>query len=160
MMAPANGNGHAPIVVEEDTRFATGSRPMGSTAPVEDGQSIGELFQDLGREARNLLNLELELARTEMSEKASKAGKNVGFIAAGGFVAYAGFLAIIFAVILALSYLIPGWLAALIVGAVVILGGYLLIRTGLNGLKTTSMAPKQTVASLQKDKEWLQEQRQ
>lgn len=143
-MAPTNG--HAP---------ATGYAP----AQVEDdGRSIGELFQELTQDARNLVSLEFDLAKTEMSEKAGKVGKDVGFMAAGGFVIYAGFLALVFAAIAGLANFIAPWLSALIVGVVVILVGYVLLRTGMNGLKRANLTPQQTIQSLQRDKEWVQEQ--
>lgn len=140
MIAPTNG--HTSVRAQEDDR------------------PIGMLFQDLSQDVRTLVALELALAKTEMSEKVSAAGKDVGYMAGGGFVIYAGFLAVIFAVIVGLSNLIPLWLSALIVGIVVILIGYALLRAGMNGLKQISFAPQQTMDSLQRDKEWLQEQRQ
>lgn len=135
-MAPTNG--HGPEVVVQE-------RPL------------GQLFQELAQDTRSLVSLEVELAKTEMTEKVVKTGKDVGFLAAGGFVAYAGLLAIIAAVIVGLANFIPAWLSALLVGAVVVLIGYALIRKGLNDMKSRSMAPEQTVASLKQDKEMLQD---
>lgn len=136
MMSPTNGHGPGMPVQE---------RPL------------GELFQELAQETRSLASLEVELAKTEMADKASKAGKDVGFMAAGGFVAYAGLLAIIAAIIVGLANFIPAWLSALLVGAVVALIGYALIRKGMNDMKSRSLVPTQTVASLQQDREVLQD---
>lgn len=126
-------------------------------APVDE-RPLGDLFQDLVQDTRTLVKLELGLAKTELSEKAAQTGKDVAFMAAGGFVAYAGFLAIIAAVIIGLAHVIPPWLSALIVGIVVALVGYALLRKGMSDLKSRSMAPKQTLDSLKRDKEWIQDQ--
>lgn len=134
------GNGHGPAQMEAEAR------------------PIGTLFQELAQETRTLVSLELELAKTELSEKASQTAKDAGFMAAGGFVIYAGFLAIIAAIAIGLANFIPAWLSALIVGVVVVLIGYALLRKGMNDLKNRSMVPQQTVESLKQDREWLQEQ--
>src|SRR3712207_8586422 len=50
----------------------------------------------------------------------SRVGRDIGFLAIGGAVAYAGFLAIVATVIIALGANgVPWWLAALLVGVVV-----------------------------------------
>jgi hypothetical protein len=60
-----------------------------------DDRTLGELFAELAQETTTLVRHEVNLAKVEMSEKASRAGKHVGFLAAGGAVAYAGLLAIL-----------------------------------------------------------------
>lgn len=128
------------------------------TTETTDERSLGELFTDLWGETRTLINQELELARTEMSQKTAVIGRDVGMLAAGGFVIYAGFLAIIAAIIVGISAWIPAWLSALIVGVVVAVIGYVLVRTGMNGIKHQSLAPQQTTASLKETKQWAQDQ--
>jgi hypothetical protein len=124
----------------------------------EDTRSIGELFSELANETTTLLRQEIQLAKTEMTQKATEAGKDVGLIGAGGALAYAGLLALIAAVIIGLGQLIPMWLSALIVGLVVVGIGYLLIQRGLTALKQIDPTPRQTIQTLQEDKEWVKEQ--
>ena len=45
----------------------------------KDDRSIGELFAELSRETTALLRQEVQLAKAEMTQKASRVGKNVGF---------------------------------------------------------------------------------
>lgn len=118
---------------------------------------VSELFQELAQDARNLASLEMELAKGELSEKVAATGKDVGFMAAGGFVAYAGFMAIVAAIILVLAYFIPAWLSALLVGVVVALIGYAVLRKGMNGLKSRNLTPEQTIASLKQNQAWIKE---
>ncbi len=115
-------------------------------------RSLGELFGDLSRETSTLVRQEVALARTELTQTATKVGKDIGFLAVGGAIAYAGLLALIAAVILALVALgIPAWLSALIVGAVVAGAGYALVQRGLAALKSEDMAPRQTIDTLKGD---------
>ena len=49
-----------------------------------DDRSLGELFSELTQETRTLVRQEVDLAKSEMSQKASRLGKDIGFLAAGG----------------------------------------------------------------------------
>lgn len=126
-----------------------------------DDRSIGELFGDLSRETTTLIKQEINLAKTEMIQKASKTGKDVGFLAVGGAVIYAGLLAIIAGIIVLIGQVIaiPYWVSALGVGIIVALVGYMLVRRGLNDLKQQKPVPDQTIETLKEDKEWAQNQR-
>ncbi len=123
-----------------------------------DQRSLGDLFTELANETSTLVRQEIQLARAEMTQKASSAGRDAGMIGAGGALAYAGLLAIIAAVIIGLGQLIPMWLSALIVGLVILVIAYLLVRRGLDGLKNLNPLPEQTIETLNEDKEWAKEQ--
>jgi hypothetical protein len=123
-----------------------------------DDRSLGELFSELSQETTTLIRQEVNLAKTEMSQKASRVGKHIGVLAAGGAVAYAGLLAIIAGVIALLGLAIPLWLSALLVGLVVAGAGYFLVRRGLDALKQEDLAPRETIQTLKEDKEWAKDQ--
>lgn len=123
-----------------------------------DDRSLGDLFSELSRQTSTLVRQEIALAKAEMSQKASQAGKDAGMIGAGGAIAYAGFLAIVAAAVLLLGKAIDWWLAALIVGVLVAIVGGILIKMGLDHLKQTSPAPEQTIETLKEDKEWAKRQ--
>jgi len=125
------------------------------TGQQQDNRSLGELFGDLARDTGTLVRQEVELARTEMTQKAMRVGKDIGFLLAGGAVAYAGFLAILAAIAVGLGQLgVPWWLAALLVGLVVAgIGGFLVMR-GLSALRQETAVPQQTIDTLKEDAEW------
>jgi fatty acid desaturase len=125
----------------------------------KDDRSLGELFADLARESSTLLRQEVQLAKTELSQKASALGRDVASVAIGGLVAYAGLLAIVAALIIGLAAAgLPWWVAALLVGLIVIGIGYGLIQRGLTALKRENFAPQRTIESLQEDARWAKEQ--
>jgi hypothetical protein len=124
----------------------------------QNDRSLGELFGELSRQTGELVRQEVALARTELGQKAAQVGKDVGFLAVGGAIAYAGLLAIIAAIIILLANVIPWWLSALLVGIVVALIGYFLVQRGLDALKKESMAPKQTIETIKEDTEWAKQQ--
>lgn len=124
-----------------------------------DERSLGELFGDLARETSVLVRQEVQLAKTEMAQKASAIGKDIGLLTVGGAVAYAGLLALITTAIILLGTVgLPWWLAALIVTIVVLAIGGILVQRGLTALKHESMAPQQTIETLNEDRQWAKEQ--
>ena len=125
----------------------------------KDERSLGELLGDLMQQTGTLVRQEMKLATTELSDKASRVGKDIGALAVGGAVAYAGFLALLAAIIIGLGQLgLPWWIAALLVGAVVVAIGGLMVQKGLTALKHQSMVPQQTITSLKEDQTWAKEQ--
>jgi xanthine/uracil permease len=125
-----------------------------------DGErSLGDLFAELSRETTTLVRQEVALAKTELTQKATRAGKDVGFLAVGGAVAYAGLLAFVAACILALHLIVHlWWLSAAIIAVVVLAIGYLLVRQGLDRLRRADLAPTRTAETLKQDAVWAKEQ--
>ena len=123
-----------------------------------DNRSLGELFSELAQETSTLVRQEVNLAKTEMSQKASTAGKHVGVLAAGGALAYAGLLAVLAGIIALLSNVMPLWASALLVGIVVAVVGYLLVRRGLDALKREDFTPRETIETLKEDQQWAKDQ--
>jgi uncharacterized membrane protein len=117
----------------------------------KDDRSLGELFGDLAGQTGALVREEVTLAKAELTQTATQAGKNIAMLVIGGAVAYAGLLALLAAVILALVTVLPAWLAALIVGLVVAGVGALLLQRGRAALAHTDLAPRQTLATLVAD---------
>ena len=121
-------------------------------------RSLGELFSELANETTTLVRQEVQLAKIELGQKAAHAGKQVGLVALGGAVAYAGLLAVLAALILLLGQFIPMWASALLVGLVVMGIGYYLSQQHIDALKHADMTPRATLETLRQDKEWAREQ--
>ena len=124
-----------------------------------DNRSIGDLLAELSRETSQLVRKEVELASTEMTAKAKKAGGHVGVAAAGGALAHAGLLVFLAALVLGLSELgVTPWLSALLISLLTLGVGYLLVNRGLSGLRNSSVAPTRTMESLKEDARWTTRQ--
>jgi hypothetical protein len=125
----------------------------------KDDRSLGELFGDLARDMGVLVRQEVGLATTEMTHKAARMARNVAVLAVGGLVAYAGVLAMLAAIIVALAVAGLGWWqAAALVGVVVTIIGVLLVQRAIDALKRTDLTPTQTVQTLKEDTRWAKEQ--
>ena len=128
-------------------------------AMIEDDRSLGEMFAELSRDTRTLIQQEVQLAKTELSEKASKMTGGAALVVGGGLIAYGGLLAIIAAVVLILIALgLPPWAAAGLGGSLVAGLGYMLIRSGLAALRTQELTPRNTIETRKEDARWLKVQ--
>jgi hypothetical protein len=124
----------------------------------DEERSLGDLFSQLTHDLSTLIRQEVTLAKTELSQKVSVMGKDVRLLAAGGALAYAGFLVILAGIVLALGLVLPWWASALIVGVVVAAIGYFLIRKGQTAIKQADLPPKQTIETLKEHQQWVKEQ--
>ncbi|MCF7203090.1 phage holin family protein [Pseudomonas oligotrophica] len=130
-----------------DTTYQT------QTLHPEQDHSVGGLLRQLTREVPALFTKELALAKAELGEslRATKAG--VASVATGGAVLLAGFIVLLFAGVYGLATMMPAWLAALIVGGIVVIIGMVMVAAGKKKFEASSFKPDRTIHSLNKDKE-------
>ena len=126
--------------------------------PDKQDRSIGELFADLANETSTLVRQELALAKVELTQTATRVGRNVGQLVLGGAVAYAALLALLAAIIILLADIMPWWTAAFVVAVLVGIVAAVLILKALAALKQTNLAPRQTVETLKEDAQWAKQQ--
>ncbi len=125
---------------------------------IEQPRPLGELFSELAQETGTLVRKEVELAKIEMTAKARHAGRDAALVAGGGSVAMLGVMALMAALILALGTLLPLWVSALLVGAVVTATGGVFVARGIRAFKGLAAAPRETMQTLEENKRWLKEQ--
>lgn len=136
------GNGR----LRPDTEEARPHRPLAA------------LLSDLAGETSLLVRQEITLFKAELSEKLTRAGLGTGALAAGGLIAFSGWLALVAAAILGLSYALAPWLSALIVGVLVIALGGGLVLFGKSRLNADALVPRRTLNSLREDEAWIRDQ--
>jgi hypothetical protein len=133
-----------------DGRFANMRRP--------DSRTFGDLLSELTTETSTLVRQEIQLAKTELSEKATDVGKDAALITTGGAIAYAGLITLAFGLSLVLGLVMVTWLAFLIVGVCIAFSGYALLQLGLTRLERTNLALSKTAETLEEDKQWIKEE--
>lgn len=118
-------------------------------------RTIGELFADLSQKTSLLIQQEVQLARSELSQKATQVGRASAMLGAGGMVANAALLTLVCTAILLLVQLgLDAWAASGLMAVLLAAVGYLLVRAGLHRLKQP-LAPAETVDSLKETAQWL-----
>ena len=122
--------------------------------------SVGELLTQLSEETSRLVRNELALAKVEMIDKAKHAGVGAGLFSAAGILAHFGAAVLIATAILALDLVMPAWLAALIIGIVVLIAAGV---AALLGKKQVSQAgppaPERTIDNVKRDIDTVKEAR-
>jgi hypothetical protein len=119
----------------------------------QSSRSIPELFGDAVGQLAKLVGNEFELARAELSEKATQAGRAAAMIGAGAVVLIPALVLLLFALS---SALIRGGLsqpvAYLLTGAGAALVSVALIVTGLRRLSGDALKPSVMLDQVQRDK--------
>jgi len=130
-----------------------GSDP--AAEPHRSERSITALLSNLANETAILVRQEVALLRAELNEKLTRTGRGAGALAAGGLIVFSGWLALLAAAVLGLSDVVAPWLAALIVGLVVLALGVGLLLFGKSRL---DLVPRRSFQSLREDTAWIREQ--
>jgi hypothetical protein len=116
-------------------------------------RSIPELFGDAVGQLAKLVGNEFALARAELSEKATQAGRAAVLIAAGAVILMPALVLLLFAVAATLirsgfsdpiAYLLTGGGTAIVAGA--------LIAIGFGRISGDAMKPSVTLEQVEKDK--------
>ena len=118
--------------------------------------SVASLISRLVGEFSMLFRQEIALAKAEISESASHAKAGAISIAAGGAVIFAALLVLLSAAVFALAHVMADWLAALVVGIVTAVIGFVLIQSGKKQLEPAALKLERTQDALRKDKEMVQ----
>ena len=117
-------------------------------------QSVGDLLGRVTSDLSTLMRQEVELAKVEIKEEATKAGKASGTLVGAGLV---GFLVLVFlslAVMFGLDQVMPiGW-AAVITAVLLAIVAAVLFVVGRRQLRQVNPKPEQTVETLKEDVQW------
>ena len=105
-----------------------------------------------------LVRDELKLAQLEMTRKGKQAGLGAGMLGAGGLIALYAMACLLACVIIALSGAVTAWLAALIVGVILLAVSAAAALLGKGRLqKATPPVPDQAVGGLKADVEEIKQ---
>lgn len=121
-------------------------------------KSIFDLVADLRDETKALIRQEMELAKTELSEKLSHFRRSAVWLAIGGGIAYAGVMLLLVGLAFLVSYAfqsmgiapaLANFIGASLIGMVIALIGYGFIARALNSFSQESLTPDKTLHTLQ-----------
>src|ERR1044072_2798998 len=118
-----------------------------------DLRTISTLLGDALSQFAKLFQNEIDLAKAELGEKAQQVGGAVGFLAAGAMLVIPALVMALFA--LSAALMAAGWsppISYLVcaVGAAAVAGT--LFAVGMNRLDARTLAPRETISQLEKDK--------
>ncbi|MBA2473440.1 MAG: hypothetical protein DLM61_26765 [Pseudonocardiales bacterium] len=120
--------------------------------------SVGKLVEQLSAQISALVRDEMALATAEMKRKGAQAGIGIGIGGAGAVVALLGLGALVAAAILGLAIVLAAWLAALIIGVVLLVLAGVISAAGITRVRNSAPpVPDKAVASTKRDIETVKE---
>jgi membrane protein len=127
-------------------------------APQEREASTGELVKQLSEQVSSLVRNEMKMARLELARKGKFAGFGIGLYGASGLVALYAIACLLAAAIIAIAGAIQPWLAALIIGLVLLVISAVAALMGRSRMRrATPPMPEQAVEGAKADVEEVKE---
>jgi hypothetical protein len=115
-------------------------------------RSVGELVNQLSQQTSTLVRQELRLAQTELQEKGKRVGIGAGMFGGAGLAALYGVGALVAAAIIGIGTLLEPWIAAVIVGVVLLAVAGVLALSGRKQVERgTPPLPEQAIESAKRD---------
>ncbi|QYC44137.1 hypothetical protein Nocox_32830 [Nonomuraea coxensis DSM 45129] len=121
--------------------------------------TLGQLIGQIGEDISKLFRQEVALAKAEIRQEATKAGKAGGLLGGAGFAGAMTALLLTLAVMFGLGNVMDlGW-AAFIVAVIWAVAAGVLYTTGRNRMREVEPKPEQTIETLKEDAQWARDLR-
>jgi hypothetical protein len=124
-----------------------------------DEPSLGELVSRTTGHLSQLFRDEVELAKLEIKDEVTTAGRAGALLGAAGLLAYLALALLCAAAAWGLATVIPTGVAFLIIGALVALAAGVTYLVGRRALAAFDPVPTQTVETIQEDVRWARQLR-
>ena len=122
--------------------------------PDVEGCSVGDLLGEVTGDLSKLMRQEVSLAKVEMKEEATQAGKASGLLVGAGLIGYLVLVFLSLALMFALDNVMGiGW-AAVITAVILGISSAVLFVVGRDKFKQVNPKPEQTVETLKEDVQW------
>jgi uncharacterized membrane protein YqjE len=124
----------------------------------ENSRSIADVLQDIVGNLQGIVRAEVRLAKTEVKEEASKAGRAAAMLGAGVVAAIYTVGLLLLTILFALAAAMPLWLAALILFVLLAATSAILLSIGKKRFQTVHAKPEKTMESMKENVEWVKTQ--
>lgn len=134
-----------------------GDHAVGATTPTDTSggtRSLGEILGEVTTDLSTLMKQELELAKVELKQEATQAGKGIGMLAGAGLAALMLLIFVSMALMWLLDNVLVLELAAFIVALLWGALGAVLALLGRKNLKNANPQLPKTQQTLQEDARW------
>jgi hypothetical protein len=122
------------------------------------GKLLHDFFEESKRvldEGKRLLRVEIDTAKSEIRRETKKAGPAAGLAGAGSVLLHVAVLMFALTLAAALSLAMDSWLACLITGVVLAVGGAIFLSAARNKLRSIGqLKDGQTIHNLEEDQRW------
>jgi hypothetical protein len=129
------------------------------TTDAQQEASLGGLVSQLTTDLGALLRDEVQLAKVELKEDATRAAKAGGLLGGAGLAGFMTVLLLSFAAAWGLAEVVPIGVAFLIVGIVWAVVGAVLYAAGRARMREVDVKPEQTIETMQENIQWAKQQK-
>ena len=126
--------------------------------PPPSDRSVKEIIEAISPQAQELMNKQVELARTELVPVGKQAGIAAGLLAIGAVFMLVFLIILSYAGVQLLNLILPEWASALIVSGILLVIGGALAGVGAGRLRTLDPVPRRTISAFRQNVEWLKGQ--
>jgi uncharacterized membrane protein YqjE len=119
------------------------------------GGDLRAALAEVADHVRELLRLELELAKQEAREAVAAVRRGLLFLGLSALLSMLALGTLLTAVVAALATVWPLWLSAGVVGLVLAGAGAWLVKAAARQLRGESLLPRRTLESIRETKQWL-----
>ena len=126
--------------------------------PEPSDRSIKEIIEVLRPQLQELVDKQVELARTELVPVGKRAGLAAGLLVAGAVFMFVFLIFLSLTGVYLLNLLLPLWVSALIVSGILLLVGGILAGAGASILRNLDPKPHRTIRTLQQNVNWVKGQ--
>jgi uncharacterized membrane protein YqjE len=122
--------------------------------------SLGELLKRLTSDSAELIQQEVELAKSEMRETMAAYAADAAKVGVAAGLAFVGVLALSAFLVIAIGNALGGryWLSSLGVGIIASGVGYMMVTSAVKDMKQRGLKPRATLQTLREDKAWVSQQ--
>jgi len=122
--------------------------------------SVARLISDLLADLRTLMQQQVQLLRHEIEAEVDKVKKASMWLAIGGALMGLGGLLLIITMVHLLQAVtdLPLWACYGIVGTLLAVGGFVLVKSAMTLSGTVHALPVQTIQTMKEDARWIKEQ--
>src|SRR5580698_3420622 len=120
-------------------------------------RSISEVLHDIVGNLQRIVRSEFRLAKTEFAEKVTAATRPAITLGAGLVAGLYGLGFLFLSLVYALTTIMAGWSAALLVGGLLAVLGLALTITSSKKLKSLRATPDKTIRSLEENAQWAKQ---
>ena len=131
----------------------------GTPGQAREDRSLGQIVGDISQDLSALVRQEMDLAKTELRQEATTAGKGVGMLAGAGVTGLLTLIFVSWTVIWLLDNVMAVELGALIVAVLWAVATGVLVSMGRKKLQEANPQLPQTQQSLKEDAAWVRAQK-
>jgi Flp pilus assembly protein TadB len=124
----------------------------------ENSRSMADVLEDIVANVQTIIRSEVRLAKTEITEQATKAGRAAGMMAGGAVAALFTVWLLLLTILFALATVIPMWSAALLLFVLMAAATAVLITASKKRFKAVHAKPEKTIESVKENVQWVKSQ--